>query len=169
MILAPWYINMKNYKSFLFIQVFIGVMFSSCQNIINPKCYIALTNQSNQQVAYADVWLVAKDDSTKKIKLFEFEKLETSDTSKVYLLDFSSALSSSGYIEVNAKLNGNSKTLQSRLWEYEGDKFYFDLPVPGANLLVFSVDDVIGSRFNNVPVQISRYKKGKIKPYSKAI
>ncbi len=154
---------MKNFKSFLFILVFIGILVSSCQNIINPKCYIVLTNQASQQVDYADVWLVAKSDSTKRVKLFEFEKLKTSDTSLVYPLDFSKALSNQGYIEVNAKLYGNSKTFRSRYWEYEGDKFYFDLPVPGANLLFFSVNDVDGIIFNNLRTDIGNFKKGKIK------
>jgi hypothetical protein len=158
---------MKNYKCSLFI-VFLVVLVSSCQNIINPKCYIALINKSSQQVVYADVWLIAKDDSTKKIKLFEFDKLEANDTSKVYLLDFSSALSSTGYIEVNAKLNGNSKPFRSDGWPYKDDKYYFDLPVPGANLVVFSINDDIGSLYDNVNGRVAKYKKGKIKPYSKA-
>ena len=152
---------MKNYKSFFFIPVFTAVLFSSCQNIINPKCYIALTNQSSQQVEYADVWLVAKNDSTKRIKLFEFEKLETSDTSLVYQMDFSRALNNEGYIEVNAKLNGNSKIFRSASWEYEGDKYYFDLPVPGTNLLVFSVHDFDAIRYP-LRADLAKYKKGKI-------
>ncbi len=154
---------MKNFKSFLFILVFIGILVSSCQNIIKPKCYIALTNQSSQQVDYADVWLVAKNDSTKRVKLFEFEKLETSDTSLVYPLDFSKAVSNEGYIEVNAKLYGNAKTFRSRGWQYEGDKFYFDLPIIGANLLIFSVYDVNSDPFKYLPSEIAEYKKGKIR------